>query len=131
MQPMRHHATLITIILVLLAATILLAWGAILNPAKKVIRTQNPEPRTQLTEPAVTFIDPIRGNRDAKIKIIEFADFLCAACAGVQPTIREVLAAHPEVALVWKDLPDDRLHIDSVAIAEVAHCAAREGKFWA
>ena len=73
---------------------------------------------------------PIRGPANAPITIVEFSDFQCPYCAGVQPTLKEVLAAFPkDVRLVYKQYP---LNIHQYARqAAVASLAAQaQGKFW-
>ena len=74
--------------------------------------------------------DPVRGPANAAITIVEFSDFQCPYCAGVQPTLKEVLAAFPkDVRLVYKQYP---LNIHPYARqAAVASLAAHaQGKFW-
>lgn len=123
------RSLLTTIVLTALAVLVLLLWATILSPPKKI---ENTEIRTQksVDAPTVTFIDPVRGPRGAEIKIVEYGDFLCSACATVEETLKTVLAAHPEVALVWKSVPDTRIRRGADRVAEVAHCAGTEGKFW-
>ena len=74
--------------------------------------------------------DPIRGPENAPITIVEFSDFQCPYCAGVQPTLKEILAAFPnDVRLIYKQYP---LNIHQYARqAAVASLAAHaQGKFW-
>ncbi len=123
--------TIAVIILGMLAAIILIVWGSVLNPLPTEVGSQKSEVREPVTAPSITFVDPIRGPRDARVKIIEYADFSCSACQAVKTTLDTVLAAHPnEVALIWKYAPDAGLHAAADRIAEAAACAAREGKFW-
>lgn len=74
--------------------------------------------------------DPIRGPENAPITIVEFSDFQCPFCAGVQPALKEILEAFPnDVRLVYKQYP---LNIHQYARqAAVASLAAHaQGKFW-
>jgi len=74
--------------------------------------------------------NPARGPKNAPVTIIEFSDFQCPYCAGVQETLGQVLKAFPkEVRLVFKQYP---LNIHQYARrAAVASLAAHEqGKFW-
>ena len=73
---------------------------------------------------------PARGPKDARVVIVEFSDFQCPFCAGVQSTLDQVLKAFPhEVKLVFKQFP---LNIHQYARqAAVASMAANaQGKFW-
>jgi len=74
--------------------------------------------------------NPMRGPKNAPVTIIEFSDFQCPYCAGVQETLAQVLKAFPkEVRLVYKQYP---LNIHQYARrAALASLAAHEqGKFW-
>ena len=73
---------------------------------------------------------PVRGPKDAKVVIVEFSDFQCPFCAGLQSTLDQVLKAFPkEVKIVFKQFP---LNIHQYARqAAVASLAANaQGKFW-
>jgi protein-disulfide isomerase len=74
--------------------------------------------------------DPIRGNPNAPVTIIEFADFQCPYCAKVFPTLKELLGKYDgKVRLVYRDytLP---FHNRAMPVAIAANCAAKQGKFW-
>ena len=73
---------------------------------------------------------PARGPKEARVVIVEFSDFQCPFCAGMQSTLDQVLKAFPkEVKLVYKQFP---LNIHQYARqAAVASLAANaQGKFW-
>jgi protein-disulfide isomerase len=49
---------------------------------------------------------PVRGNKNALVTIIEFAEVQCPFCARVAPTIEQVLAKYgSDVRFVWKHNP--------------------------
>jgi protein-disulfide isomerase len=49
---------------------------------------------------------PVRGNANALVTIVEFADFQCPFSARVQPTLEAVRAKYGDrVRIVWKNLP--------------------------
>jgi protein-disulfide isomerase len=73
---------------------------------------------------------PTRGPEDAKVTLVEFADFECPHCRAAVPMIDAVLAAHPDkVRLVYKfvALP---LHVRAEPAARAAWAAGQQGKFW-
>src|SRR2546427_1916536 len=73
---------------------------------------------------------PLRGPKEAPVSIVEFSDFQCPYCAGLESTLDQVLKAFPkEVNLIYKQFP---LNIHQYARqAAVASMAAHEqGKFW-
>jgi protein-disulfide isomerase len=73
---------------------------------------------------------PRRGPEGARVEVVVFSDFECAACAQLPPMLDRLLAEHPgEVAIAFKQYP---LPIHrSAELASVAALAAhRHGKFW-
>jgi len=80
-------------------------------------------------QPLVTFIDPVRGNPEGSVLIVEYGDYVCPFCRTVESGVVRLLAAHPEVKFVWKDLPHSA-HPGADIAAEAAHCAKSQGKFW-
>jgi len=73
---------------------------------------------------------PVRGPKDAPVTIVEFSDFQCPYCAGLQPTLDQVLRAFPkEVNLIYKQFPlNIHQYARQAAVASVA--AHQQGKFW-
>ncbi|MDO8505409.1 MAG: thioredoxin domain-containing protein [bacterium] len=83
------------------------------------------------TRPVIASSDPLRGDPAASIAIVEFGDFFCPACAEIEPVLASVLEQYKgKVKLVWKDLPNTRLHPLAQKAAEAARCAGEQGKFW-
>ena len=73
---------------------------------------------------------PTKGPEDAKVTLVEFADFECPHCRVAVPMIDAVLAAHPDkVRLVYKfvALP---MHVRAEPAARAAWAAGQQGKFW-
>jgi protein-disulfide isomerase len=73
---------------------------------------------------------PSKGPEDAKVTIVEFADFECPHCRAAVPMIDAVIAAHPDkVRLVYKfvALP---MHVRAEPAARAAWAAGQQGKFW-
>ncbi|MDX1595865.1 MAG: DsbA family protein [Nitrosopumilaceae archaeon] len=78
--------------------------------------------------------DPIRGNPDAPITIIEFSDYQCPFCAKfyVQtlPLIIEEYIEPGKVNLVYRDFPIQSSHPNAMPAAVAAECANDQGKYW-
>src|SRR3989442_4151096 len=74
--------------------------------------------------------NPVRGPRDAKVEIVEFSDFQCPFCAGLQSTLDQVLKAFPkDVKLIYKHYPlNIHQYAHQAAVASMA--AHAQGKFW-
>ncbi len=75
--------------------------------------------------------DHLRGNKKAKVTLVEFSDFQCPFCSKAHETLKQLLADYNgQVAWVYKHLPLDQLHPYARAAAEASECAAEQGKFW-
>src|SRR4029077_12387030 len=49
---------------------------------------------------------PIKGAKDALVTIVQFSDFQCPFCSGVEPTITQVMREYNgKVRVAWRDLP--------------------------
>ena len=77
--------------------------------------------------------DPIIGNPDAPITIIEFSDFQCPFCARFHvqtlPSIYEEYIDQGKVKLVFRDFPIQSIHPNALAASVAAECANDQGKF--
>ncbi len=118
---------------VLVAAPMLIIFGiASLSPAKQSSANDNAvSTLTPLDKPTVIFGNPIQGNKDAAVTIVEFGDYLCAPCGDLQTSLAAVLKAHPtDVRVVWKDFPNEKAHPEAMAAAIAARCAGDQGAYW-
>ena len=86
--------------------------------------------------------DPVIGDKNAPIAIVEFSDFQCPFCRlawqGAITELQKNEIASGKVKLVFKDFPLDQncnagmsrqLHPQACKSAEAAQCAAEQGKF--
>lgn len=74
---------------------------------------------------------PTLGPVDAKVTIVEFADFQCPYCRASALPIRQLIAAHPnDIRLVFRQFPVTSLHPLAARLAEYSLCAHDQGKFW-
>ncbi len=75
-------------------------------------------------------LNPVRGPENAPVSIIEFSDFQCPFCAGVQATLKKVLATFPnDVRLIFKQYPLN-IHQYARQAAAASLAAQQQGKFW-
>ncbi|MEE2787011.1 MAG: thioredoxin domain-containing protein [Myxococcota bacterium] len=73
---------------------------------------------------------PSRGPANAKVTIIEFADFECAYCGRAGEVMKAVIKKYPkDVRVVFRDFPLD-FHPNAVPAAVAARCAGQQGKYW-
>jgi protein-disulfide isomerase len=77
--------------------------------------------------------DPVIGDIDATITIIEFSDFQCPFCAKFHvqtlPTIMDEYINKGTVKLVFRDFPIQSIHPNAVPASVAAECANEQGKF--
>jgi protein-disulfide isomerase len=73
---------------------------------------------------------PVRGPKDAKVMIVEYADYECPYCQQAKPAIDKLVAEYGnKVAFAYKDVPLP-MHAHAQKAAEAAHCAGLQGKYW-
>lgn len=84
--------------------------------------------------PEVTNDDHIRGNKNAKVTLIEYSDFECPFCGRFHPTAEQVLEEYgDDVAWVYRHFPLDSIHPKARPAALASECIAElggEDAFW-
>ena len=71
------------------------------------------------------------GNPTAPVKIVEYSDFQCSACAKGYRVLHEFLTKAPDKFLVeFRHFPIEDLHPHALRSAVYAECAARQDLFW-
>lgn len=76
--------------------------------------------------------DPVLGDADAPVTIVEFSDFECPFCSRFrQQTFDQIVDNYgDDVQIVYRDFPLSQLHPHAQASAEAAECADDQGAFW-
>lgn len=96
---------------------------------QNMLPTTQPEPPVRISADD----DPIIGNPDAPITIIEFSDFQCPFCARFSAQTLPLLSEHyiqgGAVKLVYRDFPLQNSHPNAVPAAVAAQCAHEQGQF--
>lgn len=73
--------------------------------------------------------DIVIGNKDAKVKVIEYADFQCSACALTFPYIHEVVKEYgDDIAYIYRNYAI-QYHNNATAAATAAYSANNQGYF--
>jgi protein-disulfide isomerase len=102
----------------------LLAANAALRPGP-----QPPAPPSALE----TQHEPFRGEADATVAIVEYADFECPYCGqyehDIYPQISKDYVQTGKVKYFFRDLPI-AMHSRAMGAARAAHCAGEQGKYW-
>jgi len=105
------------------------------------IRTPPPQPAQQPSQPGVPQLyrislddDPVKGDPNAPVTVIEFSDFQCPFCSRffqqTLPLLEENYVDTGKIKFVYKDMPLDNLHPNARPAHIAAECADEQGKFW-
>ncbi|MEM4326910.1 MAG: thioredoxin domain-containing protein [Candidatus Diapherotrites archaeon] len=78
--------------------------------------------------------DAMKGQKDAKVTIIEFSDFQCPFCKRFYDNAyKQIVKDYIETGkanIVFRDFPLNSIHPQAQKAAEAAECAGDFGKFW-
>jgi hypothetical protein len=116
-------ATILLIVVALLVGG-LTVWDRVYPPAARAAPSEPPLPKDPV------FIDgvPSRGDRNAKVALIEFSEFECPYCGKsareVMPEIDRKYVTTGKVSLAWRHYPLP-MHKQAQKAAEAAECAGR------
>ena len=96
--------------------------------------TQSPQPSASQIFTISIDGEPVKGNPDALVTVVEFSDFQCPFCSRffeqTLPLIEKNYIDTGKIKFVYKDLPLDNLHPNARPAHIAAECADEEGKFW-
>jgi len=103
--------------------------------AQPVADAGNNQPSAQ--EPQYQSIPPIRdddyikGDRSAKVEVVEYSDFQCPYCLRHNDTMDQIIKNYQnKIAVVFRHFPLTSIHPEAQKAAEAAECAGEQGKFW-
>lgn len=75
--------------------------------------------------------DHTEGNPDAKVVILEYADYQCPGCNAAASAIRETLAKYSDdVLLIYRNFPLPSLHPNARSASAAAEAAGLQDRFW-
>ena len=76
----------------------------------------------------------IKGNDSALVKVVEYADFECSACAAFYkntlPTIEKIYVEKGKIQMEYKHYPLESIHRQALPAAMASECAREQGAFW-
>ncbi len=114
--------------------------GSVVNNAAQGVPSQPTNPTGKLSEdrakalPKLSESDHVRGNKNAKVTLIEYSDLQCPYCKQFHPTALQVMEAYgDDVAWVYRHFPLDQIHPNARPSAEASECVASLGgndAFW-
>ena len=129
----RSSRLMVYILLGLAAVAGLLLLLAALNPGGDTAAT-SPITRTLTAQTGTTPEGfAYKGSPEAPVKVIEYADFQCPACASFFQELEDDLDKQyietGQVQLIFHEFPLPQ-HPNAVKTGEAARCAGVQGKFW-
>ena len=71
--------------------------------------------------------DPVLGNPDGDVTLVEFFDYRCGYCRNMVPSMRAMVEKDQKLKLVMKEFPI--LGPDSVVASQAALAARKQGKY--
>ncbi|MDR2337001.1 MAG: DsbA family protein [Candidatus Nomurabacteria bacterium] len=75
--------------------------------------------------------DHVRGNKDAKLIIVEYGDLQCAGCASAEPVMKEIADYYGDkIGLVFRNYPITSGHPHSKAAAAAIEAAGKQGAYF-
>lgn len=84
-----------------------------------------------LTAPAISSSDITTGEKNAKVTLIEYADFQCPACAAYHPLVNQILTDYKDkIYYSYRIFPLTNIHPNSHISAQAAYAAKVQGKFF-
>jgi protein-disulfide isomerase len=78
--------------------------------------------------------EPVKGDKNARIVVIEFSDYQCPFCGKffreTSPQIEKEYVQTGKIRYIFRDLPLTSIHPNAFKAAEAAACAGEQDKFW-
>ncbi|MCA9567394.1 MAG: thioredoxin domain-containing protein [Myxococcales bacterium] len=98
--------------------------------AEAHVKGAMPYPDLKKVDIAVSDSDPVLGDRNAPVSIVQFAEYQCYFCNKVNPTVRALVKDYDgKVNLVFKDFPLEN-HQRARPAAIAARCAGDQERYW-
>jgi len=119
----------------IIVATIVLLVGAVWFLGKSDTSSSNTGKSVALSEDQQKLLevvsdDYIKGNKEAKVTIVEYLDFECEACGAYYPVVKALMDEFgQDVRFVTRYFPLPG-HKNSVPAALAVEAAAKQGKYW-
>lgn len=94
------------------------------------LATSTPDISGLPTDIAITAADHTLGNPEAKVELIEYADFQCPGCGAVHPVIKQLMTDYGDkVSYAYRHFPLPQ-HAHAKPMARAAEAAGKQNKFF-
>lgn len=75
--------------------------------------------------------DWVRGNKAAKVVLVEYSDFECPGCGAYYPIVEQLVEEYGDkIAYIYRHFPLTAIHKNAETMARAAEAAGKQGKFW-
>ncbi len=104
--------------------------GALISGAVVFTNTKNNAPEKTEQPKIEAGINPMRGEKSAKVEIVTFSDYQCPFCGRGESVVAEIAKAYPkDVKIAFRNFPLE-MHKYAEKAAEASECAMEQQKFW-
>lgn len=101
------------------------------NSGKANVSNLDPNAVQKASDDSGNIPDHVYGKADSKVIFIEYADFQCPGCAGMNPIVIELKEDYKDkVAFVYRNMPLTQIHANARFAASAAEAAGLQGKYW-
>ncbi len=94
---------------------------------------QGTPPPPPVTQVDLDDTDPVRGDTNAKVVIVEFSDYECPFCgrfhAQTLPALKKDYIDTGKVQYIFRDFPLE-FHPNAMSASIAANCAGEQGAYW-
>lgn len=119
-----------TILWTIIAIVIIGSVFGIIKLASKSQVSDSGSNTLALTISAINDNENVKGNKEAKVSLIEYSDFQCPACGSYYPILKKVSEDLGEqVRFAYRHFPLPQ-HKNAKLAATVAEAAGKQNKFW-
>ncbi len=79
-----------------------------------------------------SFDDHAKGDKDASVVLVEYADFQCPACGAYYPLVSDLRDSFSDsqLRIVFRHFPLSQIHPNAVSASRAAEAAGLQGKFF-
>jgi protein-disulfide isomerase len=114
---------------IIFAVVVVAIFGGIIWASKSNQKTFTGDANKVITEGPIQ--DHVKGNKDAKVVIIEYGDFQCPACGAMYQPMKEIVKKYGDkVSLIFRNFPLTNIHPNALAASNAAEAAGLQGKFF-
>ncbi len=111
-------------------AVLIFIAGSVAGLAKMISKSAPPASQPGALVAPVSSTDWVRGAKQSKVVLIEYADFQCPACGAYYPLVHQLYQEFGgQIQIVFRNFPLSQ-HQNARIAAQAAGAAGLQGKFW-